>query len=159
MNKSVLCEQILLRLQSALANQTAAAHLARDEAVSEESRPESKYDTHGQEAAYLAEGQARLALELQANIVFYQSFVPPDFSRETPIAVGAFVELSAEHSRSWYFIGPKAGGLEILLDGHTVMVVSPQSPIGRQLLGRREGDAIPVPGQGKASVQQIIAVR
>ena len=45
-----------------------AAALARDEAISEESRPENKYDTHSQEAAYLAEGQARLAGEIEADI-------------------------------------------------------------------------------------------
>jgi transcription elongation GreA/GreB family factor len=158
-NKSVLRAQILLQLQSTLATQTAAAHLARDEAISEESKAESKYDTHGQEAAYLAEGQARLALEIQASIAFYQSFAPATFRPGERIATGALVELNSRGGASWYFIGPKAGGLEVLLDGLTVLVLSPQSPLGRLLVGKRAGETLPAPGRGAAIPQQIVSVQ
>ena len=68
MNKEALRDEICRRLRAQLSLQTGAAALARDEAISEESRPENKYDTHSQEAAYLAEGQARLAGEIEADI-------------------------------------------------------------------------------------------
>ena len=55
-NKSLLRDAILAQLRAKLALQTRAAWLARDEATNEESRAENKYDTRGQEAAYLAEG-------------------------------------------------------------------------------------------------------
>jgi transcription elongation GreA/GreB family factor len=158
-NKAALREQILLQLQSTLATQTAAAHLARDEAISEESKAESKYDTHGQEATYLAEGQARLAVEIQASIAFYQSFAPVAFRPGEPIAIGALVELKAGGASSWYFIGPKAGGLEISLEGHAVLVLSPQSPLGRHLVGRRAGEILPVTGGKTAAPPQVISVR
>jgi transcription elongation GreA/GreB family factor len=158
-NKSVLREQILLQLQSALATQTAAAHLARDEAISEESKPENKYDTHGQEAAYLAEGQARLAQEIQASIAFYQSFVPATFRPGDGIAIGALVEVKSLGRASWYFIGPRAGGFEISLDGRTVLVLSPQSPLGRQLVGKRAGEILGAAGRGAATPQQVISVQ
>ena len=60
-NRPALRAALLAQLQSDLDLQVRAAQLARDEATHEESRPESKYDTHAQEAAYLAEGQARAA--------------------------------------------------------------------------------------------------
>jgi hypothetical protein len=157
-NKSALREQILLQLQSTLATQTAAAHLARDEAISEESKAENKYDTHGQEAAYLAEGQARLAVEIQASLAFYQSFVPVAFRPGEPIAIGALVELKARGASSWYFIGPGAGGLEISLDGRTVLGLSPQSPLGRQLVGKRAGEMLPAANGKAPAPQQILAV-
>jgi transcription elongation GreA/GreB family factor len=155
-NKSELRQKILLQLESVLATQTAAAHVARDEAISEESKPENKYDTHGQEAAYLAEGQARLARDVQESIAFYQAFVPPAFRPDEPVAIGAIVKLQAAGSSIWYFIGPRAGGLEIPLDGQTVLVVSPQSPVGRQLLGRRQGETISAANRGQS---QIISVQ
>jgi transcription elongation GreA/GreB family factor len=158
-NKSVLREQILLQLQSTLAMQTAAAHLARDEAISEESKPENKYDTHGQEAAYLAEGQARLATEVQASIAFYQSFVPVAFVPGERIAIGALVEVKSRDLTSWYFIGPGAGGLEIPFEGRTVLVLSPQSPLGRQLVGKRAGEVLHPVGRGAAAAQQVISVQ
>lgn len=158
MNKSALREQILAQLESTLANQTAAAHLARDEAISEESKAENKYDTHGQEAAYLAEGQARLALEIQASIAFYQSFVPATFGPGARIATGALVELKSRGRASWYFIGPRAGGLEISLADRTVLVLSPQSPLGRQLVGKRAGEILPA-DRAPGTPQEIVSVQ
>jgi hypothetical protein len=158
-NKSALREKILARLGAELATQTAAAHLARDEAISEESKPENQYDTHSLEAAYLAEGQARLAAEIQASIEFYQALAPADFGPGAPIAIGALVELHTRGQGAWYFLGPRAGGLEIPFGDRTVLVLTPQSPLGRELLGRREGDSVQVPGRGAATTHRIALVR
>lgn len=156
MNKSALREAILEQLRGELAQQTAAAHLARDEAISEESRPENQYDMHSQEAAYLAEGQARLAREIADNIAHYSGLPLPPFAPGSAIALGAVVELAAAGGSRWYFLGPRAGGLEVSVEGRSVLVVTPQSPLGRQLLGRRAGDEVPAPGRG--APQRIVAV-
>ncbi len=155
MNKAALRDRIIAQLHADLANQTTAALLARDEAINEESRAESKYDTHSQEAAYLAEGQARIAAEIQASIAFYQTFTPAPFSLQDPIALGALVELTAKNQPAWFFIGPSAGGTEVLIDGQTVLVITPASPVGRQLLGRRVGDSILSPSRGGTAKQTI----
>ncbi len=159
MNKLALRDQILLRLRAELATQTAAAHLARDEAISEESKPENQYDTHSLEAGYLAEGQARLAAEIQGSIEFYHTLVPAAFQPGDPIAIGALVEVQANGHSTWYFLGPRAGGLEISVDGHAVLVLTPQSPLGRELLGRREGDSVSVPGRGAPAKLRITLVQ
>jgi transcription elongation GreA/GreB family factor len=158
-NKSALRAQILSRLGAELAQQTAAAQLARDEAISEESRPENQYDTHSLEAGYLAEGQARLAAEIRASIEYYQALAPADLPPGSPIAIGALVELRVRGRGAWYFLGPRAGGLEIPLDGHTVLVLTPQSPLGRKLLGRHEGDCISVSGAGGTTDHLVAVVR
>jgi transcription elongation GreA/GreB family factor len=146
---------ILAQLQRELATQVSAAHLARDEAISEESRAENKYDTHSQEAAYLAEGQARLAGEIEASLAHYASLPLPDFTPDQAIALGALVEVSSGAGRTWYFLGPRAGGMEVQLDGHAVLVVTPQSPLGRQLLGKRMGDALPAPTRAGPPLQIV----
>ena len=56
MNKTTVRNLIVAQLRAALELQTRAALLSRDEAISEESRPENQYDMRSQEAAYLAEG-------------------------------------------------------------------------------------------------------
>ncbi len=159
MIKSALRTQILDCLQAELQLQTNAAQLARDEAISEESRAENKYDTHSQEAAYLAEGQAKLAAEVQASIALYQTLSLPDFTANTPIGLGALVELSARGGSSWYFLGPRAGGLELTFDTHPVLLVTPQSPLGRLLIGRRVGDSVQPPGRGTPVAHRILSVR
>src|SRR5687767_13028441 len=95
MDKPLLRQAIVSRLTDELDTLTRAALMARDEATNEESKAEGKYDTRGQEAAYLAEGQARLALELQETIAAYQMLTLPEFSARDAIDLGAIVTLEA----------------------------------------------------------------
>ncbi len=157
--KSDLRAAILAELKQELLRQTQAAQLARDEAISEESRAENKWDTHSQEAAYLAEGQARLAAEIGESIKLYETLPFPDFTPDAVIAVGAIVKVEAAPGRTTrYFIGPRAGGLELRWEDQPVLVLTPQSPLGRQFLGKRAGDT--VSPNGRAPVpQRIVSVQ
>jgi transcription elongation GreA/GreB family factor len=155
-DKSVLRAKIIERLRADLSLQMRAAHLARDEATHEESRAENKYDTHSQEAAYLAEGQAKLAAEIEASIGLYATLSLPGFTSADRLALGAIVELQTGNRSTWYFLGPRAGGLEVEAEGKKLLVLTPSSPLGRQLLGLRVGDVVRPPG-GKSSVAHHIA--
>lgn len=159
MNKSTLRQAILDHLQADLATQIKAAATARDEATNEESRARSKYDTHSQEAAYLAEGQARIAREIEESLELYASLPIPQFTADAPIALGAIVDLEANGRRVSYFLGPRSGGLELDWEGRKLLVVTPSSPLGRQLVGRRVGEEIEAPGRGgRPQTQRIVAV-
>jgi transcription elongation GreA/GreB family factor len=153
-NKIILRDAVLAQLRAELAQQTRAAWLARDEATNEESRAENKYDTRGQEAAYLAEGQARLAAEIEESIAQFSTLSLSQFTAVSAIALGAVVELSARRGTVWYFLGPRSGGREVEIDGHVVMVVTPNSPLGRQLIGKKVGNSVTMPG----GHQQILRV-
>src|SRR5829696_407488 len=108
-NKAILRDAVLRELRQELARQTSAAEMARDEAISEESRAENKWDTHSQEAAYLAQGQAKIAGEIALSIELYRTLALPDFENGAPIAVGALVELESAGGKSdWFFMGPRA---------------------------------------------------
>lgn len=163
-NKTALREAILEQLRGELATQTNAAVVSRDEAISEESRAENKWDTHSQEAAYLAEGQAKLAAEIGASIEMYVTLPLPSFGPGDAIALGALVELgggatTAERGKApRYFLGPRAGGMEVTLEGKPIFVVTPQSPLGRQLIGKHVGDVVQLPGRGATATQQIVAI-
>lgn len=159
-NKSSLREGVIRLMQDELARQTNAAAMARDEAISEESRAENKWDTHSQEAAYLAEGQAKLAGEIKASIELYRTLPLPDFSSEDVIALGAVVEIEASGGTSaWYFLGPRGGGLELNSEGRNVLVLTPHSPLGRQLLGKRVGDRVVTGNRGGSQGQRILSLR
>lgn len=158
MDKAALRSTILRQLEADLALQTQAALTSRDEATSEESKAENKYDTRGQEAAYLAEGQARLAAEIHESIVIYAALPLPVFGPGDPIALGAVVTLRAAGREQICFLGPRAGGLELTLDGRVVLVLTPASPLGRLLLGRRVGDTLVPPARGKPVTHTVTAV-
>ena len=53
--------------------------------------------------------------------------------------VEGLVEVDADGARSTYFMGPKGGGLEITHRRKEIMVMTPQSPLGQNLIGRRAG--------------------
>jgi transcription elongation GreA/GreB family factor len=158
--KATLRDAILQQLRQELQRQTSAAELARDEATSEESRAENKWDTHSQEAAYLAEGQAKLASEVSASIALIGTMALPDFAAGDPIALGALVEVQSTKTQRHfhYFLVPRAGGMELVVDSHEVLVLTPQSPLGRQLIGRRVGDTVPAPGGPGAGMLRIVDV-
>src|SRR4030095_16739348 len=120
MNKTKLIELIVAGLANSLALLEKAARASHAEATHESSKAESKYDTRGLEAAYLARGQARQAKETLDSITIYQSLVVRDFPPGEPIDLTALVELDADRTRSLYFIGPKNGGLEIQFEGKEV---------------------------------------
>lgn len=159
MDKSQLRTAIVKQLEADLALLTEAALTSRDEATHEESRAENQYDMHAQEAAYLAEGQAKMAAELRETLAHYQTLELSEAPTGAPIAVGAVVTVEPNGGEQrTYFVGPRAGGLEVDWEKRTVMVVTPASPLGRQLMGRLPGDKIQLPSRTGTSDLRILSV-
>ena len=139
MKKSVLVKQIIASLTESLNVLEKAARASHAEATHDSSRAESKYDTRGLEAAYLAGGQARQAKEILDSIKIYETLATRDYTPGEPIDLTAVVGLDAEGTHSSYFIGPKSGGLEIEHARKEITVITPQSPLGQNLMGRKAG--------------------
>ena len=139
MKKSELINQIITSLTESLGVLEKAARASHEEATHESSKAESKYDTRGLEAAYLAGGQARQAKEILDSIKLYETLTTRDFTADDPIDLTALVDLHADGARSLYFIGPKNGGLEIEHQGKEITVITPQSPLGQDLIGKKAG--------------------
>jgi transcription elongation GreA/GreB family factor len=158
--KSELLAAVIRALREEMARQAGAAESSREEAISEESRPENKWDTHSQEAAYLAEGQARLAAEISGALNLYQGLHLRSFGPDEPVALGALVGVAAAEGASvnWYFLGPHGGGLEVELAGRKILVVTPGSPLGRQLVGSRRGETVRLPGKIAGGSLTIISI-
>lgn len=158
MDKSHLRTAIIEKLKNELENVTRAALLARDEATHEESKPENQYDMHAQEAAYLAEGQARLASELNDTLNLYSTLTLVAWEPGKPVGIGAVVTLEAGKHVARYFIGPRSGGLEVAVDGDEITVVTPASPLGRQLVGANIGSVVKLPGRSGPVPHQVVKV-
>ena len=146
MNKRLLVKKIIERLTAELAVYYRAAQFSRAEATHEQNKAESKYDTRGLEASYLARGQSKQAAELEAAIETYREFEVRVFAPGEGIHKGAVVELEQDGDLNIYFIGPCAGGTEVVQDKREVLVITLQSPLGEQLKGKKAGDRIRLPG-------------
>lgn len=139
MNKTLLLKQIVAALSESLEVLERAARASHVEATHESSRAESKYDTRGLEAAYLAGGQARQAKEILDSIKIYGSLTARDFAPGELIDITAVVKLETDGKPGLYFIGPKSGGVEVNFDGEEITVITPQSPLGQNLVGKKAG--------------------
>ncbi len=158
MEKSALIKQIVASLAENLAVLDKAARASHAEATHESSKAESKYDTRGLEAAYLAGGQARQAKEILDAIKIYEALAPKSFAADEPIDLTALVELDSGGSRSFYFVGPKSGGLEIEHGRKEITVITPQSPLGQNLAGKIAGQGWTVKIGGSMAKYRIISV-
>lgn len=142
MNKRALIRKIIARLTEEQEVYFRAAKTSRTEATHEQSKAENKYDTRGLEASYLARGQSRQAAEIQGAIAAFEKLDARRFGNAEAVDVGAYVELESNLEKAAYFIGPRAGGTEVLHDKREVLVITPQSPLGEQLMGRRQGEIL-----------------
>ena len=156
MDKRALARSVVAQLEEELARQTEAAHGSRREATDAENKAENKYDMRSQSAAYLAAGQARLASEIAAALEGWRTLALEPAGPGQAIAAGSLVTLEAGGRSARYFVGPHSGGLEARDGDGSATVVTPSSPLGRQLIGRRAGDLVQVAG-GKGPVPHRIA--
>ena len=143
MNKEELLHKIITTLTADLAVLTEAAKAAHAAATHSECLPDNKYDTTGLEASYVAQGQANRAQEIRQSLESYRKLTLRPFAENMPIRLTALVTIEAEDgSLRQVFLGPDAGGLKLLDLATECIVITPESPLGRALLGRSCGEEV-----------------
>jgi hypothetical protein len=145
MNKQEIVTSILERLREEFESRSRVSKLTREGGNDSESKAEGKYDTLAIEENYLADGlakQARAAAEAMAEI---EKMHLRKFTVDDPIDLGALVELDFSPLREWFFLAPSGGGTEVRHEGTTVTLITPESPLGSQLIGSRVGHRTTAP--------------
>ncbi len=158
MEKTAVIQKIISTLQAELETYTRAAKASHAEATAEENRAENKYDTRGLEASYLAAGQANKVAELEDSIAAFEQFIDRQFAKDEPIDLGALIEITQEGDLAHYFIGPSAGGTEIEIESTEILIITPQSLLGTQLLGKTQGDKTNIKLAGQSQSVEIVSV-
>lgn len=156
MNKFLLQRQVLERLAEDLLQAEQAMRVAHETATHEENIAENKYDTLGLEAAYLATGQARRAEAIRQAMAAWRQFRPRPYDASKGIQLGALVCLGdSDDKQQQLFLGPDGGSMKLVSGAQLVQVISSESPLGRAMLGRCEGDEVSIQ---VASVRQQFEV-
>ena len=146
MDKAALLAAILEKLRDDFEQRQRASKQTRAGSSDSESRAENKYDTLSTEENYLADGLAKQALAAAQAAATLEKLRLADYGPDAAIDLGALVEVEfSDRSREWFFLAPAAGGTEIAHDGRAVTVLTPESPLGAQLLGRRTGESTAAP--------------
>ena len=138
MDKLKILKAVQEALEGELRRQLAAQQTAADGATHVEARAASKWDTCGLEQSYLARGHAKQFELLARQVEELRSFVPPSFSGK-PIGAGALVETEMDGETFRFFLLHCGGGTELEVDGCEITVITPESPVGAALTGRKQG--------------------
>jgi len=140
MDKTFLLQQLGEKLRHAVALSHRASQDAREDARSGAARAVNLALGHGQRSS--ATREALDALE---------TFRPAALRRGEAIGLGAIVEVEDGDSGRTLFLAPVGAGEELTgPDGDGLFqVVTPASPFGRAVLGKRVGDVVEVPIRGE----------
>lgn len=158
-DKAAVREALRDAIQAARDTMIVAAAQTREGAVHEESRAEGDKDMRSTEQSYLARGQAMRAEELGEQLERLRRMEARAFGDEDPIGPDALVGLSVDDAPRVFYVVPYGGGTALKVDGVDVTVVTPASPVGRALIGRRVGDdfELSVRGQLREWIVEAIA--
>ena len=150
MKKSKIIEVVLEHLRGDFERRQAAARRTREQGNDAESKSEGKYDTRSTEENYLADGLARQALEAAAAAEAIEKMPIRDFAAGEGIDIGALVEFEFAKETEFFLIAISGGGTEVVWNKQTIVVLTPESPLGSQLIGRFAGERL-----GEAKIKQV----
>jgi transcription elongation GreA/GreB family factor len=158
MEKTALIERLRQSLTKELTEARRAAAETAAAANHPEARPENDKDTRKIELSYLAAGQAARAHELEGAAAMLAALPIREFDEDDPLGAGALVELDIDGKVQRVLIAPAGGGLKLTTEGGEVSVVTPQSPLGGGLLGKRVGESFELHVAGQIREVEIIGV-
>jgi len=168
LDKKHLLAQLIERLQHSDRIAHRAEADAREAASSLATESEKREDGRAAiEFGSLATGQAararRLAEELQALTAFAEAPFPR-FGRTSPVALGAIVDVATEDddgpAERTFFVLPAGAGSELTGPGGDgfLSVITPASPVGRALMGKRSGETAEVTLAGEVREWTVLDV-
>ncbi len=144
-DKESVLAALLARAREEHAALAQVMRMAQDEATSDETKSEGKYDTRATEASYLAAGQGERVAQLARAIAWL------DAARGAPEGPPLYV-VEGPRGRAAFLLAPEGGGQRARVGALEVVVLTVRSPLGQALVGAREGDEVEV-GEG-AAVQE-----
>ena len=163
MDKQQLVDQLVKQLEAsaraALSARDAAAAEARDGATPDEKREDARAAHQMQSFGRASQGRAQKAL---AEVDTLVRFKPGKLDVHARIGLGAIVEIEDSDSGEGrtFFLAPVGAGMTLTGpggDGH-LSVVTPVSPIGRAVIGKRTGECVDVTVDGELREWQITYV-
>lgn len=156
MNKQLLLEALLIELNRVHQVAVDAVKRAHATASDKANIPENKYDTLALEAGYLAQGQSKRVEQCAADI---QSFKKLSHLPLDRVKSGALVLLLDESdNEKWLFFGPAAGGLKVVFEHNTIVVVTVSSPLGSAINQAEVGREVCVNIAGKQIAYEVMEI-
>jgi transcription elongation GreA/GreB family factor len=155
--KQALRDELVQQLEADLENAERAYKAAIEGATHAEAKPENDKDTRGLEQSYVARGQAQRVEQLGTAVAELRMMPLRAFAADDPVALGALFVVEEDERQSELFMALPGGGAKLSNDA--VQVVTPKSPLGVSLIGKRAGDDCEAVIGGRRREIAIIRVR
>lgn len=154
--KKELLQIVIQQLEDERKFLEASAKASYEAATGDESKPENQYDTRALEASYLAAAQNKRLQEVDKMIHVLRNF--PLRPSEGTVVPGSLLTLESDGEKYHYFLLPYGAGLSLDKGGMRTTVVTVDSPLGSQLMGRKMGDLVELRRPGGAREFEILAI-
>lgn len=158
MNKKKLISYLAEKIAQELTAITEAAKNTYDVATHEDNKPENKYDTRGLEASYLAGAQAKRVVDMKEVLAIFENLPIKNFTENDKITATALVEVLLNDKTSFVLLMPKGGGQTVIFEDQSVQVITPESPLGKSLIGRLVGDVVVLEAGQKKREYEIVSI-
>ncbi|MBM6549963.1 GreA/GreB family elongation factor [Marinomonas ostreistagni] len=133
-----------------------AASQAKSAATDSESAAETKWDTFGLENSYLAHGQSVRVAECQRDLRYFSALT---LASMDSITQGSVFLLEREDGwRKVIVMAQYVGGGEFDYEQQSVLIVTPESPLGRSLLGKEEGEEVSLKSRGETLTGEVVTI-
>ena len=156
MDKAALKEELIRLVAADLATLEQAHRASGEGATHEQAKPENDKDTRALEQSYLARGQAKRAEELRDGLAAIKRMEVEAFTPDQPVGVGALVTAFEANRNVRLWIAPHGGGTRLAKG--MVQVVTPRSPLGEALIGKRVGDDCEVLTGGNRRELELVGI-
>lgn len=150
-DKSHFVHELRRHFETQLGNARKQSHDALEAAANIATENEKREDSRTMlEFGSLSTGQRLRAQRARDELELLNHFMKQglaNYNRKSPIGLGALVDVRTnEDEERTFFLLPVGAGTELTGPGGDgfVQVITPQSPVGKQLLGRRVGESVDV---------------
>ena len=155
MDKLEILNKIVESLESQLVNLKKASLDAASHATNEESKADSKWDTQGIEASYLARGHADQAEAMMGEIKLMKNLIADLPDNNETVQMGILVKCDLSGFEDYYFLAPSGGGLTLKIESNEVTVITARSPIAKQLMRKSAGVEFLLPNGNKGKILNL----
>lgn len=140
MDKHKIIDELITLVERELQKAEEAFTSTNSLATEGDVKQESKYDTRGIEAGYLAGAQKKRVEELKLDLHKLEELKHFQFKESSEVILGSIVKVQMEQGTRLYFVSPSFGGVHLKLGADLIYVVTVISPIGEAMMGLSEGD-------------------
>ncbi|MDF7808183.1 hypothetical protein P4E94_12090 [Pontiellaceae bacterium B12219] len=152
--KQTILNAVIQTLENELVRQARANVQSNAGAAFSAVGAEKQRDTTGFEAAFLAKGYANHVQQLQRQLDELKAMPIEDFSGQE-IDIGAIAEVDLDGETDLYMLLNCGGGTEVTVEGRTVTVITPESPLGSKLMGNIEAGFVELPSGLEGIILQV----